>query len=56
MVMSRDPVCQADVDENSATATSTYRGEKFYFDSEDCKQRFDSDPERYISRSEHSQS
>lgn len=44
-----------DVDEKNAAARSQYRGETFYFCSEDCKQRFDADPERYVSRSEHSQ-
>lgn len=54
--MDRDPVCQMDVEESSAPARSEYRGETFYFCSEDCKKRFEADPERYVSRSEHSQS
>lgn len=54
--MDRDPVCQKEVDERSAAATSRYHGETFYFCSIECKQRFDADPERYVSRSEHSQS
>lgn len=52
--MDRDPVCQMDVDEATAPAKSEYRGETFYFCSEDCKKRFEADQERYVSRSEHS--
>jgi YHS domain-containing protein len=53
--MARDPVCQMEVDERSAAASSYYKGDRYYFCSEDCKQRFDADPERYVSRSESSQ-
>jgi len=53
--MDRDPVCQMDVDEESAPARSDYLGETFYFCSERCRERFDADPECYVSRSEHSQ-
>ena len=53
--MSRDPVCQMDVNEDDAAAASDYKGDRYYFCAEDCKQRFDADPERYVSRSEASQ-
>ena len=53
--MARDPVCGMDVDESSAAATAQYRGDTYYFCAEDCKRRFIADPERYVSRSEHSQ-
>ena len=53
--MERDPVCQMDVDKATAPATAEYLGERFYFCSEECKRRFVADPERYVSRSEHSQ-
>lgn len=52
----RDPVCDMEVDESSAAASSNYEGDTYYFCSQDCKQRFDADPERYVSRSERSQS
>ena len=51
----RDPVCQMEVDEGKGSATSFYQGDRYYFCSEDCKQRFDADPERYVSRTESSQ-
>jgi YHS domain-containing protein len=53
--MARDPVCDMEVDENDAVATTFYQGDRYYFCSEDCKQRFEADPERYVSRSESSQ-
>jgi len=53
--MQRDPVCDMEVDEKKAAATSRYEGDTYYFCSEDCKRRFDADPERYVSRTERSQ-
>ncbi len=52
----RDPVCDAEVDESSAAGKSEFKGDTYYFHTEDCKKRFDADPERYVSRSESSQS
>jgi Cu+-exporting ATPase len=45
-----------DVDEKTAPATSEYEGDTYYFCSEKCKDRFESDPEAFVSRSEASQS
>jgi YHS domain-containing protein len=56
LMMKRDPVCKMDVDPSRAAATSTYKGDTYYFCSAQCKQRFDSDPESFVSRSERSQS
>ena len=53
--LARDPVCKMDVDEKAAPARADYEGDQYYFCSEDCKRRFIADPERYVSRSEHSQ-
>ena len=53
--MVRDPVCDREVSENDAAATSYYAGDRYYFCSDDCKQRFDRDPERYVSRLDSSQ-
>jgi Cu+-exporting ATPase len=44
-----------EVDERSAAATSEYAGDTYYFCSRDCKERFDRDPEQYVSRTERSQ-
>ena len=35
------------VDEKTAAAKSEYKGDTFYFCSQECKRRFDADPERY---------
>jgi Cu+-exporting ATPase len=54
--MKRDPVCHMDVEPGRAAATSNYKGDTYYFCSVQCKQRFDADPESFVSRTERSQS
>lgn len=54
--MVRDPVCDMEIDESEAAATAEYEDDTYYFCSEQCKDRFLADPERYVSRSESSQS
>lgn len=51
----KDPVCGAQVDETSASATSSYQGQKYAFCGTDCKQKFDRNPQRYASASHGSQ-
>ncbi|MBZ5496389.1 MAG: efflux RND transporter periplasmic adaptor subunit [Acidobacteriia bacterium] len=46
-----DPVCGMNVREHKATAagkTSAHGGRTYYFCSDDCKQKFDKNPEKYI--------
>ncbi|MBM4301838.1 MAG: YHS domain-containing protein [Deltaproteobacteria bacterium] len=48
--MVKDPVCGKVVNEVPAKATgkmSQYQGQTYFFDSEQCKQNFDKEPERY---------
>jgi YHS domain-containing protein len=45
--MTIDPVCKMEIEESEAESTSQYAGQKFYFCSEECKDSFDSQPERY---------
>ncbi len=48
--MSKDPVCQMQVDEQQAAArglTSEYQGQTYYFCAPGCKKEFDTDPARY---------
>lgn len=45
-----------DVDENTAAAKTEYAGDTYYFCSQECKQKFESDPESYVSRTDASQS
>ena len=50
IAMAKDPICGMDVDIEKAKAaglTAEYQGKIYYFDSEDCKQRFTKDPQRY---------
>lgn len=44
------------VDEKAAPASMRYEGDVYYFDSEECKEKFEADPESYVSRKEQSQS
>lgn len=47
-VSSRDPVCGAIVEEDKAPAKMEYDGEMLYFCSNDCKKKFDNEPELYF--------
>jgi Cu+-exporting ATPase len=44
----KDSVCGMQVDENTATATSDYKEQTYYFCSTSCKERFEKDPEQYV--------
>jgi YHS domain-containing protein len=44
----RDPVCGAEVSYETAQARSDYDGQTFYFDSLECKEKFDQNPEQYV--------
>ncbi len=49
MAMSIDPVCGMTVDEAEADGLKdTFRGHEYYFCSEECIHRFQSDPEAYV--------
>ncbi len=47
-VENKDPVCGMTV-EPTTRFKSLYRGRVYYFCSESCKRKFDSDPEKYLS-------
>ncbi len=49
MAKAKDPVCDMMVDEKDAEATATYQGKKYYFCSEECKEKFEESPEDYVS-------
>ena len=44
----KDPVCDMDVDPESAAAKSEYQGVAYYFCAEGCKQSFDANPQQYL--------
>jgi len=45
--MTKDPVCGMQVDENKAPASSSYQGKKYAFCGQECKNKFDREPQRY---------
>jgi YHS domain-containing protein len=50
--MINDPVCGAKVNENKAPATSTYQGERYAFCGQECKDKFDKNPEQYAKKNQ----
>ena len=46
--MAIDPVCNMEVDENSAKYKSVYREKTYYFCAPGCKIVFDENPEKYV--------
>ena len=53
--MTKDPVCGMQVDENKAAATSSYQGKKYSFCGQECKNKFDSEPQRYAQQQDKQQ-
>ncbi|HYE72116.1 MAG TPA: YHS domain-containing protein [Blastocatellia bacterium] len=45
-----DPVCGMQVEEDQAVGQSEYLNQTYYFCSQDCKTKFDQDPESYVVR------
>jgi YHS domain-containing protein len=50
--MKTDPVCGKQINERKAPATSTYGGERYVFCGQECKDKFDQNPERYTKQQE----
>ncbi|OGW51845.1 MAG: YHS domain-containing protein [Nitrospirae bacterium RBG_13_43_8] len=48
--MAKDPVCNMDVDEKKAAATSVHKGKTYYFCAKGCKERFDGEPEKFVGK------
>jgi YHS domain-containing protein/multidrug efflux pump subunit AcrA (membrane-fusion protein) len=51
--MAKDPVCGMVINEGQAQASgkmSQYQGQTYFFDSDQCKQNFDKEPERYVGK------
>jgi YHS domain-containing protein len=48
--MAVDPVCKMTVEPARAAAQSMYRGQTYYFCAVGCKQQFDKEPEKYLSK------
>jgi len=43
----RDPVCGMEVNPKDAAGKSQHQGQTYYFCSEDCKEKFDQNPQQY---------
>ena len=50
--MPLDPVCHMEVDPEDAAGKSAYKGRTYYFCAASCKERFDADPEGFLSPAE----
>ena len=46
--MEKDPVCKMDLNPEKAPFSIEYKGRKYYFCGRGCKQRFEEDPEKYL--------
>ncbi len=44
-----DPICKMNIEDKDAIDTSTHGGTTYYFCSKSCKEKFDKDPESFIS-------
>jgi Cu+-exporting ATPase len=42
-----DPVCDRKIEEESAAAEARYEGAVYYLCSDECRRRFEADPEQY---------
>ena len=43
-----DPVCRMQVTENTAQATAEHNGETYYFCSQQCANKFNQEPQKYM--------
>ncbi len=48
--MPKDPVCKMEISREDAAAKSEYKGNTYYFCSEECKESFEKQPDRYAER------
>ncbi len=46
--MTKDPVCNMEVDETTAKYVSEYNGKNYFFCAPGCKAMFDRDPAKFV--------
>jgi YHS domain-containing protein len=46
----KDPVCGMEVSRLTALATCEYNGKTYYFCAEICRDKFEKEPDKYISK------
>jgi YHS domain-containing protein len=51
MTMAKDPVCGMTVDPATASRTSEYEGQTYFFCAPACKKAFEADPQQYLGAS-----
>ena len=44
----KDPVCGMKVKKSQAAGMSEFRGKKYYFCNQACKDKFEKEPEKYV--------
>jgi Cu+-exporting ATPase len=44
----KDPVCGMEFDSSQAEAQTTYKGQAYYFCSEECRRTFDENPKEFV--------
>jgi len=49
MATVKDPVCGMDIDPNNAAATEEYQGKTYHFCSTACHEKFEAEPQKYVS-------
>ena len=45
-----DPVCGMAVDDRTAHQETKYQGRSYYFCCDECKRKFDQNPQQYLSK------
>ncbi|MCL4468621.1 MAG: YHS domain-containing protein [Deltaproteobacteria bacterium] len=50
MARHEDPVCKMVVDEKNAVAKYDYKGTTYYFCAKGCKDKFEKEPEKYLTK------
>lgn len=53
--MPQDPVCKMDINKQDAAGEAQYKGDTYYFCSEECKETFDKQPEKYMQQEQQRQ-
>ncbi len=48
MMMVKDLVCGMEIDSEAAEAREIHHGISYFFCSEECRQKFEQEPDRYI--------
>ncbi len=45
-----DPVCGMEIEPMNAAAQTTYQDNTYYFCSQECKEAFDKNPQKYVDK------